>query len=158
MTKDKRLLSITFRVAAVLLLLVAITTSIVLGQFASYKTAAPDSDNARVARFQITESGTLTQTLNVSLVPGETIDITLQVTNGSEVAIDYSVIAKNIYENLPLTLSVLEGETEATQTRLNVGESKNLVLRISWPSDKNDAVYAGQVDLIRVILTATQVD
>lgn len=158
MRKDKRLSSITLRTAAVLILLVAVTTSVVVERFASYKTADSDSDAARVAKFQITEAGTLTKDLTVDIAPGEQIENTVVVTNGSEVTVDYIVDAQALYENLPLTITVLDGETESTQARLDAGQSKTLTIRITWPSDQNDDAYAGQVDMVRVILTASQVD
>ena len=158
MRKDKCLSSITLRTAAVLILLVAVTTSVVVERFASYKTADSDSGAARVAKFQITEAGTLTKDLTVDIAPGEQIEKTVVVTNGSEVTVDYTVDAQTLYGNLPLTITVLDGETESTQARLDAGQSKTLTVRITWPSDQNDDAYAGQVDMVRVILTASQVD
>lgn len=75
--------TILMRVIAVLLMLVLLSTAAVTGRFARYISSSTGSDSARVAKFNV--DYTLTP------VEGKNGEFTLQVTNKSEVAVEYSV-------------------------------------------------------------------
>lgn len=147
---------IMLRTAAVLLILVMLSTSMVAGRFARYTTSASGSDSARVARFSVTEAGEFLQTASVRIHPGETVPLAVQVKNDSEVAVTYSVTAENEYCNLPLEFVVLDGEK--TVAHLAPGETKALAVQIGWQAEETEDKYIGMVDLIHLTVHVTQID
>lgn len=150
--------NIALRAAGLLLILVILTTSIVTGHYAGYATGASVNDSFRVAKFFITESGELSSTEYITLAPGDTIQRSVAVENGSEVTIEYTVTVENPYHNLPLEFTMLDDGTEITNTVLNPGEGAELVFQIHWPENINQDRYIVMVDLLVVTVTASQVD
>lgn len=150
---------IVFRIAALLLISILATTSIVSGRYARYTNAATGGGDMQVAYFQVTETGELRTTTSVSLSPKETVKLGIQVHNASEVAVEYCVRAVNRYGNLPLEFKVLdENGNEVEVSDLNCGDTRNLVLQIHWRNGENSDSYIGMVDIIDIFLTAVQVD
>lgn len=151
---------IVLRLAAVLMILVMLSTSMVAGRYARYATTGSASDSARVAKFLITQTGSLMeQSVPVQMVPGQTVDLDVVVTNGSEVAVEYSIAAENKYTNLPLVITLLDDEeNEVTAVVLAPGEEKTLECKIYWDENKTLDEYIGMVDLIHLTIQTTQID
>ena len=89
--------SFTFmHLALILLCVVLVTARSTGGLFASYRTAAGDSDSARVAKFQVTSGFSDTSSFNISLNffdPYALSDeIGISVSSQSEVSISYEII------------------------------------------------------------------
>lgn len=158
MRENKRDYAIMLRIAAIVLLLIALTVSIMTGRFARYTTESSGIDGAKVAKFLVTEEGELTTATRIELVPSETVKLLVEVENGSEVDIEYSIVANNPYDNLPLEYTFLEGDTPGTSAHLNPGEKKDIYLQIHWQDDKIQDTYIGMVDVVYLTLTAVQVD
>ena len=152
------------RVAALLLVLVSVTASIVSGRYARYVTSASFSDGARVARFHIQEEfldgGTdMMVVFSGELSPGEMVEREIKVTNYSEVAVAYTINVDNVYGNLPLEFMV-DGKPVPFTGELGVyfETGKTFTLQILWPGEKSDESYSGKVDLSHITLTASQID
>ena len=102
--------TILMRVIAVLLMLVMLSTAAVTGRFARYISSATGSDSARVAKFSV--DYTLTP------VEGKTGEFTLQVTNKSEVAVEYSV---SVTFKDDLAPNVMEAKIKLSEDNIKVG-------------------------------------
>ena len=76
MTENRKAHVIVLRAAAVLLILVMLSTSMVAGRYARYTSSASGNDSARVAKFRVTESGDLKTTFIVKISPGKSVDKT----------------------------------------------------------------------------------
>lgn len=158
MNENRKLHAVVLRIAAVLLVLVMLSTSMVAGRYARYTTTASGYDAARIARFSVTESGDLRQTFKVKVSPGEAVPITVQLKNDSEVAVAYTVSAENYFRNLPLEFTVIDTATSQPAQPLAPGETRELALQIFWQEDITDDKYIGMVDLIHLTIRVTQVD
>lgn len=158
MSENRKPHVIALRTAAVLLILVMLSTSMVAGRYARYTTTAYGSDSARVARFSVTEEGSLFQTVPMKVRPGSNIPAQVVVTNNSEVAVAYSIEVVNHYNNLPLTFKLQDGEAAVDTANLAPGEVKTLKLLILWDEIKSDDKYIGMVDLIDLTIHVTQID
>lgn len=165
--KSKASINIPIRVAAVLLCLTLFSTYLVSGLFARYATSAQSSDHARVAKFSITGSGSLSQPIAASLIPGETTAATLIIQNDSEVAVEYTVTITNVTNNLPLHFRLeKEGASPTVQTngtaltdqQIPGSHTDKYTLFIDWDAADNDPAWMGMVDYITVTVTAAQID
>ena len=157
--REKRINNaILLRVAAVLLVIFMLTVCMLSGRYARYTSNSSESDGARVAKFLVTQTGELTEATRVELVPSETIQLCVEVENGSEVDIEYSITANNPYNNLPLEFTFLEENTARTSAYLEPGEKKDVYLQIQWQTDKTQDRYIGMVDVVYLTVTAVQVD
>lgn len=149
--------------AAILLCLVMATFWLMSNIYARYVTSSSGEDGARVAQFNITESGTATSTINVTLQPGETEEYPVDVTNNSEVTIAYEIDVQNKYKNLPLETKMLDTNgneitNNSSEISANDTKSHQYKLQISWPKDKQDEEYAGKTDQLEITLRAVQKD
>lgn len=159
----------TLRIAALLLCLTCLTTSMVAGLYARYTMTSGGSSAARVAKFSINETNYYDSvTLNVAMVPGESVNKSVSVTNNSEVSVHYSVTIRNTTRNLPLHLTVGgadqtsafnsdSGYTIAADLAPN-GSSTSLSFSINWPAAQTSSGYSGMVDEVTVAVTAAQID
>ena len=110
MNENRKPHVLVLRTAAVLLILVLLSSSMVAGRFARYTTSASGSDSARVAKFLVTQTGALTTAIKVEITPGQRISLEVEVKNDSEVAVEYAVTADNIEQNLPLEFTLTEND------------------------------------------------
>lgn len=160
--------SILMRTAAVLLMLVLVTSGMVSGRFARYVTTATYEDGARVAKFNIVEKGSFFTQLQTDIAPGVTQEM-ITVKNYSEVAVEFTITVDNVYHNIPLDFEVKDGDATLAKSENadgtvtftgNIGpgqQSKSFQLNLIWKGD--DSInYIGRVDLIRVTLDAVQID
>lgn len=158
MNENRKPHAIVLRAAAVLLILVLFTTSIVSGRYARYTSSATGHDSARVAKFQVTEEGISSDMLTLRVRPGYAAEHPITVHNKSEVAIEYAVHVVDSYGHLPLSLSIKDGASTGTTAILAPGDTKEVKLLVYWDESETSDRYIGMVDLIRLTLTATQVD
>lgn len=168
----EKLSSIVIRAAAVLLMLVLVSTSMVTGRYARYTTSASGEDSARVARFSVTDTVngfSSQQDVDMLFTPGYTRAVNITVTNDSEVAIRYSVTPEVPYENpnLGLQFSMSKKQADNSYASLGTGvygcelapdEDAEFILYITYPSTGNDQLNMGKVDIVRLTLNATQID
>lgn len=167
----------------VLLCMVLASFWLMCNIYARYSTQASGSDSARVARFDVQETGTLSeQIINANVYPGFSERYTVGVTNNSEVTIEYVMNVKNKYNNLPLQFRMLDSAGKEITTNSSEASSEYALsksdeivagdstehtyqLEISWPvsqtnegEDSQDPDYAGKVDVIEITLKAIQKD
>lgn len=128
--------------------------------FSKYATTASGSDEARVAAFDfefvLTGSGAESKVVAVDTYPGFDESYTIQVTDKSEVAMKYKVTAENLTDNTPIAVALEYNGTAYGGEYLT--ESGDLSLKLTWDSKNNAASYAGEVDAIRITVTAEQID
>lgn len=170
-----------FRVAALLVCLVLITTYLLSGAYSKFYTSASGGDSARVAHFS--PKFTSANILDVeNAKPGYTaeIDFTVQNYSGdktSETAMKYQICLKTT-GNMPFTFTLLDGETELIKWNCDgisgeqkydftkdsfvfgVGskESKDYKLKVEWDSDINDAKFSGMTDAVYLEVEFEQID
>lgn len=164
--KNNSKLNIPIRAAAVLLCLTLFSTYLVAGLFARYATSAQNSNNARVAKFSVTGSGMLSQSIEASVIPGKSEPVTVEIQNDSEVAVEYTITATNETKNLPLSFRV---KKEGTSSAVAIngtpftgqqlpGSHTGYTLYVDWKAKDNDPALMGMVDRITVTVTAVQID
>ena len=163
--------TIVLRLAAVLLSLVLITTSMVSGRYARYVTSATGSDSARVAKFMVTqqsitrgETEDLTKTIPMPLIlPGESHTVNIAIAHDAEVAVN-NIIEVSSTNNLPLQFSVSDRSSQqvlgnpASEYFAPGKHTKEYTVTISWPDTTNAQAYIGMVDLLTIKVTTQQVD
>lgn len=154
----KKFSGILMRTVAVLLILVMMSTALAAGRFARYTSSASGSDTARVAKFSVTEEGTLLHAFTVSMGPGDAPETgSVTVKNDSEVTIDYTISASMLYGFLPLQFTVDGASVPFTGT-LASGDTATYKFKVSWPISENDSSYAGKVDCVNITLITAQKD
>ena len=168
----KKINSILMRVVAVLLMLVMLSTGMVSGRYARYVTTATYEDGARVARFNVvmTEYPLVTN-VETKIKPGESTMDAILVKNYSEVAVALTFRAETVHGEIPLMLTLVDGETvlatnnpaENTPLIYKVDvpagqEISNMKIRVSWPADGNNLQFVGKANLVRITAIATQID
>lgn len=170
-------------ILVVLLCMVLASFWLMCNIYARYSTQASGSDSARVAKFDVQETGTLREEIiNASVYPGFSETYTVGVTNNSEVTIEYVMNVKNKYNNLPLQFRMLDSARNEISTNssdasaeyalsksaeIEAGDSSEHTyqLEISWPvgqtnegENLQNPDYAGKVDVIEITLKAVQKD
>lgn len=164
-------LNIPICAAAVLFCLTLFSTYFVSGLYARYTSSKQSVNDARVAVFSVKGGGELTKPIAAKLVPGETSEHTLIITNNSEVAVDYTITVTKETNNLPLEFSVTkEGVVPESWSKDNMtlneqqipgSHDDKYILHIKWIANEDkdkDLALAGMVDHITVTVTATQAD
>ena len=118
MSKPRKKKVITLRIAAVLLILIMLSTSIVAGQYARYTTSATVGDSARVAKYQISVTPLTEDALTVKPDTPDSYDFA--VLSNSEVAVEYDILLI-LPEGLPegISPSLMRGGLTLTQTTQN---------------------------------------
>jgi len=144
--------------------------------YAQYATSASGSDRARVASFNITQEGTIFETIEENIKPGTTQIANLVITNESEVAMEYTLTVTNVTGNLPLKFTLNKADettppvtTESYEKGISINSACQIpgkytdkyTLNIIWtPTDNEKDGFAliGMVDYITISVTATQID
>lgn len=153
------------------------STHLVGGLYAKYTTRQSDSDSARVASFQITQSGTISNIIEANVTPGTTQSVDLTIENKSEVAMEYTLTVTNVTGNLtplkfkldpadstsaPVTVESYENGISINSARQIPGEHTDKYnLMIVWepsPNEETDLALMGMVDYITVSVKASQID
>jgi hypothetical protein len=164
----------------VLLYLVLLSTWLLSGLSARFSTGATANDAARVAKFDVTESSTMSRNFAVTMKPGAVSeDITVQVQNSSETAVRYT-IAFELNGNLPLTVAPKTAAGSSGNTTENdaaaslsqesgkliwktknaemAGSKKEYTFQLQWPAGSNNYQYAEGIESVTVEITAVQED
>ena len=154
--------------AAVLLCLVLASFWLTGNIYARYATTDGAEDEARAAKFDITEAilddgSAASEVLSFDLAPGEDKTYIVQVTNKSEVAVEYSVTAESQYHNLPLKVEMLDSnlkEIEKDNLPANENSMRTYSIKVSWPIEDNTQSenYMGRTDLLIITLRAVQIN
>lgn len=162
MKQSNKKTPVVFYLSFVLLCAVLITTHMMSGLYARYTTRATSSDSARVAKFRVTDTLTVTDSKGYevhsftmfedSLIPGESTTYTFAVQNDSEVAVRFSVRGEASINNLPLDIPDNVSVTLAPNAR----ETVQFV--VSWPANENDPAYGDMIELIEIFVTAEQIN
>ena len=159
MTKSNTKTPVVFYVGLVLLCLFMFSLYLSGGMYARYATTASGSDGARVAKFDVTltEVGkNWSQQVSLGeLSPGGSTEIKFEVTNSSEVQVQFKVTMTNQTGNLPLQLK--NGSNVFIQP-VGMGETKPIAFEIVWPDTENSPTYAGKTDLLRFDFEVVQID
>ena len=175
MNDNRKFHVFVLRTAAVLLILVMLSTAIVSGRFARYVTQASGEDSACVAMFafDVTKQDGQAWVLDLDDLqkPGDQQKFTFSVRNTmgnavSEVNVGYTVYV-HAQGSIPVTVTILEGTNERLSITCDGNESQSFTgsdfaaatetvhtytLVVEWPEDKNGMEYAeGQRILVLTI-------
>lgn len=154
-------LNIPMVAAAVLLCLTLISIAMMSGFYAKYISTGEGSDEARVAKFEVTQTATcFSEDMEIKASPGEVSQREIKVENKSEVAIRYIIRIENVTGNIPLEFTVDGAEATADGAFVGAMEpnsNETYTMKINW-NKTNAQLYIGMVDLVRVTLTAEQID
>lgn len=154
-------LNIPMYAAGVLLVLTLLSLHVTSGLYARYVSRGSAGDEARVATFHVTASGTYTHSVTApeGLAPSQSRTAKITVVNDSETDIRYSIAVENTTGNIvPLTFALAGAEVSAQSWEMDAGETATYDLVVSWPYTDNALDYMGMVDLIAITLTAEQID
>ena len=172
---------LVFRVAALLVCLVLITTYLLSGAYSKFYTSAYGGDSARVARFS--PDFTSAKVLDFEKTPGYNAKIGFSVQNYSdenlpETAMKCKIVLKTT-GNIPLTFTLMDGEENPLQTwecdgtsgeklyeysdsslvfSMGVKQSQAYKLKAEWKSDKKDARFSGITDAVYLETVFEQID
>lgn len=174
---------LVFRVAALLVCLVLITTYLLSGAYSKFFSGASGGDNARVARFSPAFNSA---EINVeNRLPGYSAEIPFTVQNSSddkvpEVAMKYKIVLKTT-GNIPLKFTLLDkdgnqlnsdswdcngtsGEQKYYYTNdtlvFGVGTKASIdyKLKIEWPIEIKGAQFSGMTDAVYLSVEFEQID
>ena len=152
MVKPQNLHILVLRTAAVLMILLMLSTRIVVGRYARYTSSATGHAEARVAAFDVSVAENLDQLVAIPIEPGMTAKKNFTVTNRGEVAVALRFQVSSQYNNLPLEIQNLLSAVVAP------GETKSVPLEITWPDSDRSDQYIGMVDLLHISIQVEQVD
>lgn len=157
--------------ASILLCFTIVSSYLTAGMFARFVSSDTVSDSARVATFNVSETGTLVGYFAAELIPDVPCVRDIVVKNNSEVAISYTITIRNESNNMDMSFRFgTEGDMQDMNPSADgytctsylgaLSEGQNYKLEITWNSKgpEIDLEYMGCVDLIKVTLIATQVD
>lgn len=119
MKENRRTPVIALRTAAVLLILVMMTTSIVSGRYARYTSSATVSDSARVAKYDVSVKAITGDQIVLDPNSSNTASYNFSVTSGSEVTVEYDLLIElpqALQEGIVLSLAQGEGNIPLTKT------------------------------------------
>lgn len=164
--KNSRSLTL-LRILSILLCLTLISTWMLANMYARYTTQASGEDSARVAAFSITDNSVLTRDYTVTLVPGETENLDVAITNKSEVALRY-VFDFAVDGNLPLEVAMKNSDTgQAAPTRgsdgkwtleRNAGVNATDEYQVALSLGGDDYRYSAGAAMITMTVKAEQID
>ena len=111
-------------------------------------------DSAEVAQFDISQSGMLTQTIEVEFGEAWSKELDIVLENHGAVDVIYTVTVVRDTENLPLTLT-WDGNVE--EAVLKSGAADTRILTVAW-TGAHDSAYSGEIDRVRVTVVCEQID
>ncbi len=172
--KSRAKVNITLRIAAVMLVLVLISASMISGMYARFTTTAYGEDSARVAKWDVDVTNTST-TMNFNesgtQIVAEKRDYTFTVTNNSEVSMEFFVkVSFDKKAPAHITLKLDNGEeiecngeesyTFTVSTPLTVGEEKthSLSVIINYIKDDKLVDFPNFPNTAEISVIAEQVD
>lgn len=170
MIRDKK--NIAMYLACILLCLVLITIYMTSGLYARYTAEGTASDNARVAKFDVTDEVAELK-VPVYIAPDDYSEgtkegqqvLTVDVTNSSEVAAKYSLSVVNRTNNIQglafklYNASGTEQELPALEASLPPNDGTTHIYHVYVQWSHEDALdYMGMVDLVEFKFKAEQID
>ena len=143
-----------YRLVVFLFIAVVLSTYALSGPLARYVSNNGADDSARVAKYSVTTTGTLTDAFYIDgIKPGDSFEKTFKVENNSEVSIRYTVTIETT-GNIPLKFDpyVIEGD-------LAPGESSGVkTVNISWNESDKSYLYSDAFDIVTVTIVCQQID
>lgn len=143
-----------YRLVVFLFIAVVLSTYALSGPLARFVSNDDADDSARVAKYSVTTTGTLTDEFNISgIKPGDSFDKTFKVENNSEVSIRYTLTIETT-GNIPLNFDkyVIDGD-------LAPGESSDEeTVKISWNKSENSYLYSNAFDVVTITVVCQQID
>jgi len=128
--------------------------------FSGYISSTMGNDQARVAKFDVKETGVQELFIDAeAMLPGDQFSTPINITNSSEVAVELTINATLMHGNLPLVLSI--NNTSAVDYTYTLAPNSTMTefpLVVEWPKEENDPAWAGMTDMIRVVVSAVQKD
>ena len=153
MKKLNKKTPLVFRISMILFCALLASIYLTGGLYARYTAHATGSGSAQVASFSfdddLSEQDT---TIPLSFAPGDKDSTTISIQNKGDVTIRYVVKVQNLTKNLPIEDAVISSEDIAR------GGSTTFTWEVEWPQSENSVSYMGKMDIIRIIVTAEQVD
>ena len=135
--------------------------------YSKFTSSGSGQDSAVVAKFDVDvgvfDGDTPVLTLDLSGVsPGYTKSYKFIIHNNSEVTVR-STFSVDTLGELPLEFTAQIGSAAPTDANgydltLAGGDSTEVIMTVTWPSDANDPIYAGLIDLVNLSLVTEQVD
>lgn len=171
-TKYEYKLNPVYLLAAVLVILMAIAAVLMLNTYAKYITTADGTDSARVAKFEISDTGSMYETsfaLEVDPIQPAAVNDALTLTNNSEVDVKCCITVDST-ANLPLIFewtdedgnkSSVPADEAAEFTLESNGDSSVYDLAVKWDTSTDDNksfTYRRQVDSISLTVKFEQID
>lgn len=127
--------------------------------FSSYISSTVGQDTARVAKFEVTGTGSFAVNIPAeAMIPGDSFQQQFIIQNKGEVAVELSIAAEMMYNKLPLELTIESVANELTQTLAVGSGEQTYTLTVSWPSEQDNISWAGKTDVIRLSISAQQID
>lgn len=152
MKQSKKKTPIVFYIGMALLCLTMISIHFSAGMYARYVTTDHAQDEARVAKFDVKQSGTMTQSLHKTMRPGDSFTKEIEITNDGEAYVS-CVVRVETTGNLPLDYSW----TEQTVS-LAPGDTETLSLTIEWSGTNHNYLYSQELDELSIVVDCTQID
>ena len=152
MKQQNRKRPLVFYVCLALMCVVLFSFHLMGGLFARYTTQASGSDGARVARFAFSDNlDAQSQTIPMSIGPGESMTTQISIQNDGEVAIRYVVKIENLTHNLPIEDQIITSDV------LAVNANGSFEWTVAWDKEMNSVEQMGKMDIIRFVVTVEQV-
>lgn len=149
--------------AILILFLTLLSMTLLPGLAARFSANTKGQDAARVAIFNISESGEGVASFTVELAPGDPSALkTVRIVSESEVTLRYTVTVHST-ENLPLRYAWDGGVAQMNDASVTAvvtpgSYQKDHTLSILWHEDDNSYHYQSEVEHITVTVLAEQVD
>ena len=141
------------RVLIIILGALFISTLMLGNSYARFVSTASGSDSASIAKFSFDDDLSEQFTdISISLAPGERQTYRFTIKNTGEVTIRYVVKIDNMTENLPIYDKIISSDNIA------IGGELTFDWDIEWDKNHNSIDYMGKMDVLRVTVTAEQVD
>lgn len=171
-TKYEYKINPVYLLAAVLVILMAIAAVLMLNTYAKYIRMDDAQDNARVAKFEISDTGSMYTTsyaLEVDPTQDAAIDDALTVTNNSEVDVRCYITVDST-ANLPLIFEWTDESGNVSSAPANDaayfdldsnGDSSVYDLKVTWDTttdEKKSFIYRRQVDSLSLTVKFVQID
>lgn len=139
------------KIAKIILFTVILTIYPISNIYAKYISKDGASQNATVAKFDVSESFVAEETFPVSIRPGEQVNREILINNNSDVAIKLTISVENVTNNLPLSFAGVNQEIlPNTEQKVTVG--------VIWDKNEKSPDYAEMVDVIKLVIRAEQID
>lgn len=147
--KNKKINFLT--IAKYILLFVILTIYPMSSLYARYVSKNSSTQSAVVAKFDVNEYFSAEQSFPISIKPGENVSRDIIINNNSDVAVNVTIVVENVTNNLPLIFLDADEEIPPHTTEV-------VSINVIWNENDNSYEYAEMVDVIKLLITAQQVD